>query len=185
MTTRASRRRFLKTASLMSIAGAASPLALNLATIGAASAQGAPAYRAIVCLLLYGGNDQTNTFIPYDASGYAEYSAARDTLAIPQAQLAATSTAALASQGGRQFAFHPSLTAFKSLWDQCKLAVLANVGWLVTPTTKTQYNNRSVPLPPKLFSHDDQQAAWQADHAVGQDAKLGWGGRIGDILESQ
>jgi uncharacterized protein (DUF1501 family) len=184
MTTRASRRQFLKTASLVSIAGAASPLALNLAAIGSASAQAAP-YRAIVCLFLYGGNDHTNTFIPYDTAGYNEYATARDTLAIAHAQLDATATAPLASQGGRQFAFHPSLPAFKSLWDQGKLAVLANVGSLVTPTTKTQYNNRSVPLPPKLFSHNDQQTAWQADHAVGEGAKLGWGGRIGDMLASQ
>ncbi|HZF20558.1 MAG TPA: DUF1501 domain-containing protein [Burkholderiales bacterium] len=184
MTTRASRRQFLKTASLVSIAGAASPLALNLAAISSASAQAAP-YRAIVCLFLYGGNDHTNTFIPYDQAGYDEYATARDTLAIARDQLTPTSTAALASQGGRQFAFHPSLPAFKSLWDQGKLAVLANVGSLVTPTTKTQYNNRSVPLPPKLFSHNDQQSAWQADHAVGEGAKLGWGGRIGDMLASQ
>jgi uncharacterized protein (DUF1501 family) len=186
MTTRASRRQFLKTASLVSIAGAASPLALNLATIGAASAQAAPAYRAIVCLFLYGGNDHTNTFIPYDQpGGYDEYLASRDTIAIARDQLTPTATAAVPSQGGRQFAFHPSLPAFKSLWDQGKLAVVANVGPLVTPTTKTQYNNRTVPLPPKLFSHNDQQSAWQADHAVGEGARLGWGGRVGDILAGQ
>ena len=45
---RASRRQFLKTASLMSMAGVAGPFALNLAAIGAAAAQTAPGYRAIV-----------------------------------------------------------------------------------------------------------------------------------------
>ncbi|HZE10062.1 MAG TPA: DUF1501 domain-containing protein [Burkholderiales bacterium] len=185
MTTRASRRQFLKTASLVSLAGAASPLALNLAAIGAASAQAAPAYRAIVCLFLNGGNDHSNTFIPYDQPSYDQYFAARDSIAIARDQLTPTATAAVASQGGRQFAFHPSLTGFKTLWDQGKLAVVANVGPLVTPTTKTQYNNRSVPLPPKLFSHNDQQTAWQADHAAGEGARLGWGGRVGDILAGQ
>ena len=186
MTTRASRRQFLKTASLMSIAGAASPFALNLASIGAASAQSAPGYRAIVCLFLLGGNDHTNTVIPYDQPSYDEYFAARDSIAIPRdAQLTANATGAVASQGGREFAFHPALAAFKKRWDEGKLAVVANVGPLVVPTTKTQYNNRSVPLPPKLFSHNDQQSAWQADEALGEGANLGWGGRLGDLLASQ
>jgi uncharacterized protein (DUF1501 family) len=42
-----------------------------------------------------------------------------------------------------------------------------------------------VPLPPKLFSHNDQQSVWQAHRPVGEGAKIGWGGRIGDLLESQ
>jgi len=185
MTTRASRRQFLKTASLLSIAGAASPFALNLASIGAASAQSAPPYRAIVCLFLFGGNDHTNTFIPYDQASYDEYFAARDSIAIPRDQLTATATAAVASQGGRQFAFNPALPAFKSLWDQGRLAVVANVGPLMVPTTVTEYRNRSVPLPPKLFSHNDQQSAWQAYMPLGEGADFGWGGRIGDLLASQ
>jgi uncharacterized protein (DUF1501 family) len=185
MTARASRRQFLKTASLMSIAGVASPFALNLATIGAASAQSAPGYRAIVCLFLFGGNDHTNTFIPYDQASYDEYFASRDTIAIARDQLTPNATGALASQGGREFAFHPALTSFKTRWDEGKLAVVANVGPLVVPTTKTQYNNRSVPLPPKLFSHNDQQSAWQADEALGEGANLGWGGRLGDLLANQ
>ena len=185
MTTRASRRQFLKTASLLSIAGAASPFALNLASIGAASAQTAPGYRAIVCLFMFGGNDHTNTFIPYDQASYNEYFAARDTIAIPRDQLTGTATTAVASQGGRQFAFHPALPAFKSLWDQGRLAVVANVGPLVVPTTVTQYRNRSVQLPPKLFSHNDQQSAWQAYRPLGEGASLGWGGRMGDLLYSQ
>src|SRR2546426_2959736 len=78
MITRASRRQFLKTASLMSMAGVAGPFALNLAAIGAASAQTSPGYRAIVCLFLYGGNDHTNTLIPYDQPSYDQYLAARD-----------------------------------------------------------------------------------------------------------
>jgi uncharacterized protein (DUF1501 family) len=182
---RASRRQFLKTCSLMSMAGAASPFALNLAAIGAASAQSAPAYRAIVCLFFYGGNDHTNTFIPYDQLSYDQYFAARDTLAIPRANLTATSIAPVASQGGREFAFHPALTAFKAHYDAGKLAVLANVGPLIVPTTRDQYRNRQVPLPPKLFSHNDQVSVWQAHQPIGEGAKVGWGGRIGDLLMSQ
>lgn len=183
---RASRRQFLKTCSLMSIAGAASPFAVNLAAIGAASAQTLPGYKAIVCLFFYGGNDHTNTFIPYDPASHGEYSASRASIAIPRdAALAATATGPVASQGGREFAFHPALTAFKSHWDAGRLAVVANVGPLVVPTTKAQYQNRSVPLPPNLFSHNDQQSVWQAYRPIGEGARIGWGGRIGDLLASQ
>jgi uncharacterized protein (DUF1501 family) len=183
---RASRRQFLKTCSLMSVAGAASPFALNLAAIGAASAQASPAYRAIVCLFFYGGNDHTNTFLPYDQASYDQYFASRDTIAIPRdAALAATATGPVASQGGRDFAFHPALTAFKSHWNAGRLAVVANVGPLIVPTTRAQYQARSVPLPPKLFSHNDQVSVWQAHQPLGEGAKVGWGGRIGDLLMSQ
>ena len=183
---RASRRRFLKTCSLMSIAGAASPFALNLAAISAASAQAVSGYKAIVCLFFYGGNDHTNTFIPYDQASYDQYLASRTTIAIPRdAALAANATGAVASQGGREFAFNPALTAFKSHWDAGRLAVVANVGPLVVPTTRTQYQQRSVPLPPKLYSHNDQQSVWQAYRPVGEGARIGWGGKIGDLLASQ
>jgi uncharacterized protein (DUF1501 family) len=183
---RASRRQFLKTCSLLSMAGAASPFALNLAAIGAASAQSLPGYRALVCLFFYGGNDHTNTFIPHDLASYGEYGASRSSIAIPRdAALTANATGPVASQGGREFAFHPALTAFKSHWDAGRLAVVANVGPLVVPTTKVQYQNRSVALPPKLFSHNDQQSVWQAYRPIGEGAKIGWGGRIGDLLASQ
>src|SRR5580765_9004185 len=93
MTTRASRRQFLKACSMMSIAGAASPFALNLAAISAASASTSAAYKAIVCLFLYGGNDHTTTFIPYDQASYDLYNASRPTIAIPRdAALTANAT---------------------------------------------------------------------------------------------
>ncbi|MDB5917231.1 MAG: Tat pathway signal protein [Massilia sp.] len=37
-------------------------------------------------------------------------------------------------------------------------------------------------LPPKLFSHNDQQSVWQSSSPEG--ATSGWGGRIGDFFES-
>jgi uncharacterized protein (DUF1501 family) len=50
----------------------------------------------------------------------------------------------------------------------------------LVPTTLTQYKAASVPLPPKLFSHNDQQSLWQAYAPEG--AAYGWGGRMGDLL---
>ncbi|HEX9183578.1 MAG TPA: DUF1501 domain-containing protein [Burkholderiales bacterium] len=185
MTSRLSRREFVKRASALSFMGAGAPFALNLASIGAASAQAAPGYRAIVCLFLFGGNDHTNTIIPYDPAEHTEYANARQSIAFARDALTPTATAPVASQGNRPFAFHPALTAFKSLYDQGRLAVVANVGPLVVPTTLAQYRARSVPLPPKLFSHNDQQSVWQANQPVGEGARLGWGGRLGDLLAAQ
>lgn len=82
----------------------------------------------------------------------------------------------------RTFGLHPLMSETKSLFDQGRLAVLANVGTLIQPTTKTQYRNKSVPLPVSLFSHNDQQSTWQAGATEG--ARTGWGGRMGDLLMS-
>lgn len=57
--------------------------------------------------------------------------------------------------GGYAYALAPELAPLCSLFDSQKLAVMLNVGPLVQPTTKAQYTARSVPLPPKLFSHND------------------------------
>ncbi len=180
-----SRREFLRTTGRLSIAGTAAPFALNLATIGAAAAQTASDYRALVCVFLYGANDHNNTVIPFDTASYAAYTAARATIARPlSALLPLTPSVPLTGTNtGRQFALPTELGALKPIWDSGKLAVMANVGPLIVPTTKIQYNNLSVPLPPKLFSHNDQQSVWQASAPEG--AREGWGGRIGDLLASQ
>ena len=180
-----SRREFLRTAGKLSVAGTAAPFALNLAAIGAAAAQTASDYRALVCVFMYGANDHNNTVIPFDAASFAAYTAARPTIARPMsALLPLTPSVPLSgSNAGRQFALPTELGPLRSIWDAGKLAVVANVGPLIVPTTKIQYNNLSVPLPPKLFSHNDQQSVWQASSPEG--ARQGWGGRIGDLMASQ
>ncbi len=77
-------------------------------------------------------------------------------------------------------ALAPQLGKLKGLWDSGRMGVQLNVGTLVQPTTLAQYNARSVPLPPKLFSHNDQQSVWQSSSPEG--ATTGWGGRIGDLF---
>ena len=175
------RRQFLQTASALSVMGSATPLALNLAGIGAAAAQTAPEdYRALVCVFLFGGNDQTNTVIPFDTAEFNAYTSARPSIARTASEL--TSLGAVAAQGGRSFALPNELSPLASLYGSGKLAVVGNVGPLIVPTTKTQYQNASVPLPPKLFSHNDQQSVWQSSSAEG--ATSGWGGRIADLIVS-
>ena len=173
------RRQFLSTAGALSVLGAGSPLALNLAGVGAAAALAAPAdYRALVCVFLFGGNDQTNTVVPYDEAEYAVYRNARPGIARDRTDL--VSLGPVAAQGGRSFALPKELAPLATLYAQGAAAIVANVGPLVVPTTKAEYRNAAVPLPPKLFSHNDQQSVWQSSDAEG--GTVGWGGRFGDLL---
>jgi uncharacterized protein (DUF1501 family) len=176
-----SRREFLKRVSAMSLAGTATPFAINLAALGEAAAANATGYKALVCVFLYGGNDYANTLLPYDAANHALYTAQRPAIATPRASLASTllnPTAALA--GGRQYAVAPQLAPLVPIFDAGQMAVMLNIGTLVEPTSKTAYLNKSVRLPPKLFSHNDQQSVWQSSAAEG--ATTGWGGRMGDLF---
>ncbi|MEA3046307.1 MAG: hypothetical protein QOJ53_639, partial [Sphingomonadales bacterium] len=178
-----SRRAFLKRAAALGIVGGAGPFVMNLAAIGEAAATTASDYKALVCIFLFGGNDYANTIVPYDQPSYDLYAALRSTIALPRAQLAGTvllPNAALA--GSRQYALAPTLLPLIPLFDAGKLAVMLNVGTLIQPTSKAAYTAKSVPLPPKLFSHNDQQSFWQASNPEG--ATSGWGGRIGDLLQS-
>lgn len=178
------RREFLRRSAQLGIAGAAAPWALNLAAIGeAAAATTNGDYKALVCVFLYGGNDYGNTLVPYDAVSHAAYSQIRQTLATPRDSLAATALNPLtALPDARQMALAPQLAPIKPLFDQGKLAVMLNVGTLIQPITLAQYKAGNVPLPPKLFSHNDQQSFWQSSRPEG--ATSGWGGRIGDLFLS-
>ncbi len=178
-----SRRAFLKRAAALSMLGGAGPFVMNLAAIGEAAAATASDYKALVCIFLYGGNDYANTLPPYDQASYNLYASLRSTIAHPRDSLAATAlNPANPLPGGRQYALAPNLAPLMPIFDAGRLAVMLNVGTLIQPTSKTAYQSKTVPLPPKLFSHNDQQSFWQASNPEG--ASSGWGGRIGDLLQS-
>lgn len=178
-----SRRAFLARSAALGVVGAASPFVLNLAAIGEAAAATATDYKALVCLFMYGGNDYANTLVPYDQNSYDLYNGFRKSIALPRADLAATVlNPTLALPQGRQYALAPGLAPVWPVFNSGKMAAVLNVGTLVQPTTKAQYLANSVKLPPKLFSHNDQQSFWQACNPEG--ATSGWGGRMGDLLQS-
>jgi len=179
------RREFMRRSASLGIAGVAAPWALNLATLGEAAAVTVNGdYRALVCVFLYGGNDHGNTLVPYDSASYADYARIRQTLATPRDTLDATALSPVSAlpDATRQMALAPQLAPLKPLFDTGKMAVLLNVGALIQPTTLAQYRAGNVPLPPKLFSHNDQQSFWQSSLPEG--ATSGWGGRIGDLFLS-
>src|SRR5512134_3627472 len=193
MTSKTSRREFLKTASALSIAGSATPWAINLASIGAAAAQTVPGdYKALVCIFMYGGNDHSNVIVPVDNAGYQQYAQSRTNLALAQNTLLPLAAPTNTSLAGRQVgmraemgqAFAATQLGLKGLYDAGCVAVLANVGTLRAPTILAQYRARSVPLPPSLFSHNDQQTNWQASPTAREGTRIGWGGLIGDLFAS-
>ena len=186
-----SRRAFLRRSAQLALSGTALPMALNLAAIGEAAAFDAADYKALVCVFLYGGNDYANTVVTYDDASYNLYSAIRGGgagqtaggITLAKSALAATllnPTVPLA--GGRQYALHPSMTGLANLFNSGKAAVQLNVGPLVVPLTRAQYSGAdrtNFPLPPKLFSHNDQQSIWQSSSPEG--STIGWGGNLGDL----
>ena len=177
-----SRRAFLKRSGALGLAGVATPFVTSLGAIGEAAAATATDYKALVCLFLYGGNDYANTLPPYDQASYAAYAAARQNIALNRDALANTVLNPSNSLGGRQYALAPNLSALLPIFNAGRLGVVLNLGTLVQPTTKTQYQQQSVKLPPKLFSHNDQQSYFQASSPEG--ATSGWGGRIGDVFQN-
>ncbi|SDD78547.1 Uncharacterized conserved protein, DUF1501 family [Variovorax sp. CF079] len=191
------RRAFLRRSGQLAMAGTALPFALNLAAMGEAAAQAAgDDYKALVCVFLFGGNDYANTVVTYDDPSYNAYSTIRGGaagqaaggVAIGKAELTPTLLApTTALPDGRQYALHPAMTELATLFNtDAKMAVQLNVGPLVVPLTRAQYNNSNkklYPQPPKLFSHNDQQSTWQSSSPEG--STVGWGGNIGDLMLTQ
>lgn len=177
------RRAFLRRTSHLALAGTAAPLALNLAALGEAAAFDATDYKALVCVFLLGGNDHANTVVHADAARHALYQRIRGGLAVPREALGATLLRpATALPADMQFALHPEMGALAALFNSGQAAVLMNVGPLVMPVTKAQVlagDTQRHPVPPKLFSHNDQASVWQANNPEG--ATRGWGGRMGDL----
>ena len=173
------RRAFLRNAGAMSAFGLASRLDL-VNFIAEAQAQSAPDYKALVCVFMFGGNDGNNTLIPIDTAGYGQYAAARppsSAINLAQASLLPIQPVNL----GMPFGLHPALPELQTLFAQRKMAILANVGTLLQPTTKAQYNAGVRPL--SLYSHADQQSQWQS--AISNSAAgTGWGGRLADKVAS-
>jgi uncharacterized protein (DUF1501 family) len=154
-------------------------------------------YRALVCVFMSGGNDGNNLVIPNHSdatiSNYTAYFNARNTqgLAIAQNTLLPISVPRM---GNLSYGLHPALgpqtpannivnNGIHELWGMGKLAAVTNVGTLVQPLTKAQYQSPSFPKPFQLFSHSDQVSQYQGGRSDTQ-SFTGWGGRISDLRTS-
>lgn len=138
-----------------------------------------PDYKALVCIFMLGGNDGNNLIVPIktDAQSYGDYLRVRGaTVGLPQKALGLLTTA----NGKGIYGFHPQLNALRELYGRGRLAVVANVGTLVKPITKAEYQ-RGGPVPINLFSHSDQQQQWQMASIPGAPHN-GWAGRAADLV---
>jgi len=151
------RRRFLKAAAAGGVAYAFGR------TVGTLDAQmtavgGFGDYKALVCLFLFGGNDSWNMFVPTSTAEYNAYSRSRgggtaSSLAVDRAALLPVVYDGQTS-GDPTYGFHPSMTGARELFQSGRLAVMANMGPLLRPTTKAQYQSAATSghaLPPHLF----------------------------------
>ena len=152
----------------------------------AARAAATGGYRALVCLFFKGGLDCHDTVLPYDTASYADYEAVRRPLiqrydagaSRARTALLELSPANAAELGGRAFALPPNMAGLHDLFQTGRASILANVGPLIEPMTRTQFRDRSRTRPSKLFSHNDQQSTWMSLNPEGE--RFGWGGRFAD-----
>ena len=185
MTKLQTRRTFLRHSSCaaLSAASASSALFELVKTAAAASSPSSVQsgdYKALVCVFLYGGNDGHNTLVSRTQAEYNVYASVRRDLALPLNTLLPLTAR---NANGRAYGLHPSLAELQTLFNQNKLAILANVGPLVAPVTRDAYKNGTAALPPQLFSHSDQQVHWQTAWPE-QTPRTGWGGRLADALNA-
>ncbi|NQX94749.1 MAG: DUF1501 domain-containing protein [Erythrobacter sp.] len=189
-----SRRAFMRRSSQLACMGAASGYAMGLAGLSDAAAfESDGGYKALVCVFLLGGNDHANTLIPFDAPNYQRYSTIRG--GTPDQGGIAIGRDALTNQllvpnieqtltDDMQLALAPTMPRLKARFDEGVMAPLLNVGPLIVPLTRQQFesgNSSSFPRPAKLFSHNDQQSTWQSGEPEG--SVSGWGGRLGDLAQ--
>ena len=175
------RRRFLKCAAAGGLAYAFGRTPHAVSATAFSSSAAFTDYKALVCVFLFGGNDSFNMVVPRSPGEYGVYANSRQNLAIAQSSLLPINSLLPATPTARCTAC-TLMGEVAALFEQDQAcAIVANVGPLIEPTTKLQYQSKAVRLPPQLFSHNDQQDQW---HALKGEATLksGWGGRVAHAL---
>lgn len=168
-----SRRSFVKAASLAAAGNALGLRPFGMLNALAQSSGATSGYKALVCVFLYGGNDANNTVIPFDTKGYTNYAGIRGPLTLAQNTL-------LGLNSLPSYALHPSMPEVAALINAGHASIVANVGTLIQPLTRTTYL-AGAGNPSNLFSHPDQQEEWQ-NAAQSGSTPTGWAGRIADAL---
>src|ERR1700753_1790423 len=140
------RRQFLRTASMASMAGmAVSPFLLELNSLAAMAQTSTPTdYKALVCIFLAGGNDGHGTAIATDTPAFSAFPQARSGApGLAYAQTDLLPIILKTPQSGRTFALNPALVGVQNLFNAGRAAIVANTGTLIAPTTKSQIQANS------------------------------------------
>ena len=146
-------------------------------------------YKALVCVFLFGGLDNHDMLIPFDQPSYDSWAQIRAPLldiysgqqggnSRDLARLLPLTPNNAAAFGGRQFALPEEMPGLQGLFQQGDAAIVGNVGPLIRPVTRSEFFAETAELPPRLFSHNDQQSTWMANQPEG--AAFGWGGLFAD-----
>ena len=175
------RRQFLRQLGAASALGFAGQMPLMSRALAAENYTGITDHKSLVCVFLSGGMDTHNAFVPYATGAYNEYAALRQGLAIPRASLLPGI--------GNAISFHPALAPLRTLFNERRLGLVANVGNLFEPMTPAdlfsyyETGTSSVAIPHELYSHSHQSELIQlnAIRLPGASAK-GWGGLMSDRL---
>ena len=139
-------------------------------------------YKALVCILLAGGNDSFNMLLPYGQDEYAEYAVTRSNLAIPREEILPLIPE---NNIGKSLGLHPTMFGLQNLFEEGNAAMVANVGTLIEPIQDyAEFDTRLKKIPLGLYSHSDQIQQWQTAAPHSRQA-VGWGGKIADILRTQ
>ena len=152
---------------------------LTLAQDGSLDSGANGEYRALVCVFLQGGMDGFSLLVPTGTAEFDAYQRSRGKLAVSRSQLLDMAS----GSGQESVGLHAAAQPLMPLYDEGRLAMIANVGNLIEPTSREQYENNAVALPSQLFSHSDQAIQWQQLQGRGR-ATNGWGALAAEQLAS-
>ena len=180
------RRQFISRSTL-GFAGAA--MGLSMLGQGTAQAANIGGYKALIGIMLKGGMDQNDTVLPVDAPSYAALKAIRpgifdaydsenEASSRKRENILALNPTNASHFIGRQFGLPRELSTIHSLFESGDAAIVGNVGPLLEPVTRTEFEAGVAGLPKRIFSHNDQQSTWMALGTEG--TRKGWGGQFAD-----
>ena len=105
-------------------------------------------YKAVVNLYLGGGADSFNMLVPISCALHDEYRAVRGPAALSNAQLLE-----MPSSKACGFAAHHRMPKIRELYQAGEAAFVSNIGALVEPLTRHEYDTGAKPTCVGLFSH--------------------------------
>jgi len=199
------RREFLKLSGLAGVSLYAFPEYLL------AEESSGDGYKAMVVVLLHGGNDSINMFIPSGddtQKGYGNYASIRTSLKVEDVDLSNklnvtdgklsmgsgsenpyyqngtisdAYTKGFYRHSGLDLATNGMMPELAHLVNQNRVAIVANMGTLIKPVTKAELLAKTKPRPPYLFSHNSQRRLWFTGESSTQN-RHGWAGILADNL---
>ena len=129
-------------------------------------------FKAVIVLFLAGAADSFNMLVPHSECDpshdlNAEYKQIRGTAALDKTELLVIENdldGTSKAQPCAKFGMHFKMTAIHDAYNAGDAAWIANMGSLVEPVTKQEYQDKSKALPPSLFAHNVMQKSVATMH---------------------